>query len=156
MVTTTDYWEIFQVQIWLVKFVFVDQSDLKLDPTAKHFSFWPRLGSFTSLRALGVIINKIASALTVRVEVSKACQTKLMKKLAYFLENTSTAYFKYLSCEIISTFKLFQKSRDTALPCAPNSFQVFSKFLWNCRMTNLSDGTLSMWMIFKSVNSVID
>ena len=106
LLPTTDYWEIFQVQIWLVKFVFVDQSDLKLDPTAKHFSFWPRLGSFTSLRALGVIINKIASALTVRVEVSKACQTKLMKKSAYFFENTN-----------VKSFQLFQKSRDTAL-CA--------------------------------------
>ena len=71
----------------------------KTRSNGQTFQFWPRLGSFTSLRALGaekvVIINKIASALTVRVEVSKACHIKLMKKSAYFLENTRTAYFNF-------------------------------------------------------------
>ena len=135
----------------MVKFVFVDQSDSKLDPTAKHFSF----GSFNSLGSLGgekvMIINKIASALTVRVEVSKACQTKLIKKSAYFLDYTRTAHFI-----LVKSFQVFPKiSWNCLVRQTTNSFQAFSKILWNCRMTNLSDATLSMWMISKS-DSVIN
>ena len=67
MLTTEKY---FKFKFDWSNLFFVDQSDLKLDPTAKHFSF----GSFNSLGAVGaekeVIINKIASALTVRAEVS--------------------------------------------------------------------------------------
>ena len=151
-----DYWGIFQVQIWLVKFVFCQPIRFKTRANGQTFQFGKIQNSKVCLPWKAeaekvAIINKIASALTVCVEVSEACQTKLMKKSAYFLDNTLTAqttYFDFKFRKVISSF--FKNLVKTALCATSNSFQAFSK------MINLSDATVSMWMIYQSVNSVID
>ena len=116
-----DYWELFQVQIWLVKFVFCQPIRFKTRANGQTFQFGKIQNSKVCLPWKAeaekvAIINKIASALTVCVEVSEACQTKLMKKSAYFLDNTLTAqttYFDFKFRKVISSF--FIKSRENSL-----------------------------------------